>query len=95
MKSRLKKKIFTNMYNPKMNYSINQILIATKGLFITPLLMKNGYRYYMSHYFGKITKFENEGTVLYRRRFGKTCSVHLVDGEPAITGCEDGIKIEN
>lgn len=57
MKARIKHKIFRNMSNPKMNYSINQILIATKGLFITPILMKNGYRYYMSHYCGKITKF--------------------------------------
>ena len=43
-----------------MHYSINQILIATKGLFLTPIHMKNGYRYYMSHYCGKITKFDKE-----------------------------------
>lgn len=48
------------MGNPKMNYSINQILIATKGLFLTPLHMKNGYRYYMSHYCGKITKLKDQ-----------------------------------
>lgn len=59
MKSRLKKKIFKNMWNPKKHYSINQILIATKGLFLTPLHMPNGCRYYMSHYCGKITKFED------------------------------------
>ena len=60
MKARTKIKIFNNWGNPKMHYSINQILIATKGLFVTPLHMKNGCRYYMSHYCGKITKFEEE-----------------------------------
>lgn len=60
MKLRTKVKIFRNMYNPKMHYSINQILIATKGLFLTPIRMKNGCRYYMSHYCGKITKFDKE-----------------------------------
>ena len=60
MKQRTKNKIFTNMYNPKMHYSINQVLIATKGLFLTPIEMPNGYRYYMSHYCGKITKYEKE-----------------------------------
>ena len=59
MKRRIKHKIFCNMYNPKLNYSINQILIATKGLFLTPLHMKNGCRYYMSFYCGKITKFKD------------------------------------
>ena len=58
MKARLKTKIFRNMYNPKLHYSINQILVATKGLFLTPLHMKNGHRYYMSHYCGKITKYD-------------------------------------
>lgn len=57
MKKRLKHKIFTNMYNPKMNYSINQILEATRGVFLTPILMRNGYRYYMSYHDGKITKY--------------------------------------
>ena len=60
MKARIKHKIFTNMYNPKMHYSINQVLVATKGLFLTPILMKNGYRYYMSHYCGKVTKYMNK-----------------------------------
>ena len=55
-------KIWRNWGNPKMHYSINQILIATKGLFLTPLHMKNGCRYYMSHYCGKITKFDKEET---------------------------------
>lgn len=59
MKRRIKHKIFCNMYNSKLHYSINQILIATKGLFLTPLHMKNGCRYYMSHYCGKITKFKD------------------------------------
>ena len=59
MKRRIKHKIFCNMYNPKLHYSINQILIATKGLFLTPLHMKNGCRYYMNHYCGKITKFKD------------------------------------
>ena len=53
-------KIWRNWGNPKMHYSINQILIATKGLFLTPIHMKNGHRYYMSHYCGKITKFDKE-----------------------------------
>ena len=48
------------MYNPKMHYSINQVLVATKGLFLTPILMKNGYRYYMSHYCGEVTKYMNK-----------------------------------
>ena len=47
------------MYNPKMRYSVNQILIATKGLFLTPIRMKNGCRYYMSYYSGKITKIND------------------------------------
>ena len=59
MNARIKKKIFTNMYNPKMHYSIYQILVATKGLFLTPIRMKNGCRYYMSYYCGKITKFKD------------------------------------
>lgn len=59
MRLRTKVKIFRNMGNPKMNYSINQILIATKGLFLTPLHMKNGYRYYMLHYCGKIIKLKD------------------------------------
>ena len=41
MKARLKTKIFRNMHNPKLHYSINQILVATKGLFLTLLHMKN------------------------------------------------------
>lgn len=57
MKRRLKHKIFVNMYNPKMNYSINQILEATRGVFLTPILMRNGY-YYMSYYDGKITRYD-------------------------------------
>lgn len=48
------------MDNPKMHYSINQILMATKGLFLTPIKMWNGYRYYMSHYCARITKFTEE-----------------------------------
>ena len=60
MKARIKNKIFTNMYNPKMHYSINQVLVATKGLFLTPILMKNGYKYYMGHYCGKVTKYMNK-----------------------------------
>ena len=60
MKQRTKNKIFTNMYNPKMHYSTGQVLIATKGLFLTPIEMPNGCRYYMSHYCGKITKYEKE-----------------------------------
>ena len=47
------------MNNPNMHYSINQILIATKGLFLTHLRMNNGCRYYMSHYSGRITKFND------------------------------------
>lgn len=35
MKARIKHKIFTNMYNPKMHYSINQVLVATKGYHCT------------------------------------------------------------
>ena len=62
MKTRTKMKIWRNLDNPKMHYSINQILIATKGLFLTPIRMKNGCRYYMSHYCGKITKFDKEET---------------------------------
>lgn len=58
MKRRLKHKIFVNMYNPKMNYSINQILEATRGVFLTPILMRNGYSYYMSYYDGKITRYD-------------------------------------
>lgn len=54
MNRRIKHKIFKKRY--KLNYSPNQILIATKGLFLTPILMKNGYRYYMSHFNGKIFK---------------------------------------
>lgn len=57
MKARIKKKIFKNMY--KLNYNINQILFATRGLFVTPIWMKNGYRYYASYYFGKITKYKD------------------------------------
>lgn len=45
------------MYNPKMNYSVRQILIATKGLFLTPIKF-NDNRYYISHYCGKITKIK-------------------------------------
>ena len=45
------------MHNPKMHYTIYQILVATTGLFLTPLRMKNGHRYYMSYCCGKITKF--------------------------------------
>lgn len=59
MKARIKKKIFKNMHNPKMHYTIYQILVATTGLFLTPLRMKNGHRYYMSYYCGKITKFND------------------------------------
>ena len=62
MKTRTKMKIWRNWGNPKMHYSINQILIATKGLFLTSIRMKNGCRYYMSHYCGKITKFDKEET---------------------------------
>ena len=62
MRTRTKMKRWRNWGNPKMHYSINQILIATKGLFVTPLHMKNGHRYYMSHYCGKITKFDKEET---------------------------------
>lgn len=57
MKARIKKKIFKNMY--KLNYNINQILFATRGLFVTPIRMKNGYRYYASYYSGKITKYKD------------------------------------
>ena len=60
MKSRLKKKIFCNLFNRKLNYSFNQILIATRGLFLTPIKMKNGFRYYMSYYDGRITKFDGK-----------------------------------
>lgn len=60
MNRRIKNKIFKNMHNPKMHYTIYQILVATKGLFLTPLRMKNGHRYYMSYYFGKITKFNDQ-----------------------------------
>lgn len=59
MKARLKIKIFRNMYNSKLRYSINHILMATKGLFLTPIRMKNGCRYYMSHYCGRIHKFND------------------------------------
>lgn len=57
MKARIKKKIFKNMY--KLNYNINQILFATRGLFVTPIRMKNGYRYYASYYSGKVTKYKD------------------------------------
>lgn len=57
MKVRIQKKIFKNMY--ELNYNINQILSATRGLFLTPIRMKNGYRYYASYYFGKITKYKD------------------------------------
>lgn len=57
MNRRVKHKIFKNMYNPKMHYSVRQILIATKGLFLTPIKI-NDNRYYISHYCGKITKIK-------------------------------------
>ena len=57
MKARIQKKVFKNMY--RLNYTINQILIATKGLFLTPILMKNGCRYYMRHFDGKIIKYKD------------------------------------
>lgn len=57
MNERIKKKVFKNMY--RLDYTINQILIATKGLFLTPILMKNGYRYYMRHFDGKIIKYKD------------------------------------
>lgn len=60
MKARLKKKIWNNLDNPKLHYSVNHVLIATKGLFLTPIHFPNGYRYYMSHYFGKITKYDKD-----------------------------------
>ena len=43
----------------RLNYTINQILIATKGLFLTTILMKNGCRYYMRHFDGKIIKYKD------------------------------------
>ena len=57
MNRRVKHKIFKNMYNPKMNYSVRQILIATKGLFLTPIKI-NDNRYCISHYCGKIIKIK-------------------------------------
>ena len=32
--------------------------------------------------------------VLSGRGFGKSCAIHLVDGEPVMVGNQDGIKIE-
>lgn len=60
MNRRIKHKIWTNLDNPKMHYSIRQILVATKGLFLTPLHMPDGNRYYMSHFCGKVTKYEKQ-----------------------------------
>ena len=57
MKARIKQKILTNMYNPKMHYSINQVLFAIKGLFFRPIEMSNGCCYYISHRCGRITKY--------------------------------------
>lgn len=57
MNRRIKYKILTNMYNPKMHYSINQVLYAIKGLFFYPIEMSNGCGYYISNRCGKITKY--------------------------------------
>jgi hypothetical protein len=59
MKKRLEKKIWSNWDNPKMHYSINQKLMATRGLFLSPIRMKNGCRYYQSYFCGKIKKYIN------------------------------------
>ena len=55
MKKRIKEKIFMNRHNPKLHYSINQILEATKFTIIW-WRAANGYNYAKSYYCGRITK---------------------------------------